>query len=137
MRTKRIVKILAAAALSFFALSLTQCIVIPRPSSDSSQSPGKATTHVVTPKPTTVKPAPVAPVYQVGSVVSVTGTIRHNSDGYYLDDDRSNAVFKFVNIKSNESAAIQQNLNRRTQVRVKIVSVRGNVYQADFLNFGG
>jgi hypothetical protein len=135
MGTKRIPSILAAAALSVFALSLTQCIVIPHRSSNPDPAPGKSTVQVVTPKPSDPKPAP-APrvVYRIGEVVSVTGTLRHDGHRYFIDDDKSNAVFKF-DVDKSLATNLQKNLNRKIRARLRITSVSGQVYETDFISF--
>lgn len=136
MRTNRLPKILAAAALSVFALSLTQCIVVPYRSSGSSSNPGKSNVQIVTPKPSSPKPAPAPKVaYRVGEVVSISGTLHKDGHGYFINDDRSNAILKFAVSKMSLANDLDKNVNRKVSVRLRIVSVSGEVYQTDFISF--
>jgi hypothetical protein len=137
MRRNRVPRILAAAALSVLALSLTQCIIVPHRVPGS--APQAETVQIVTPhKQEEVKPSsPPRPVYRVGDVVSVTGIMRHDGMRYVIDDDRSSAIFKFTGNKVSEAETFKKNLNRRISVRLRILSAAGQVYEADFISFGG
>jgi hypothetical protein len=135
MRTNRIPKILAAAVLSFFALSLTQCIVVPYRASGSSSTPGKSGVQNAPPKVNNPKPAPAPKVvYRVGQTVSVTGTLRHDGHGYYIDDENSGAVLKF-SVSKSQGNSISQSLNRRIRVSLRILAVSGQVYMAELISF--
>jgi hypothetical protein len=141
MKDHRTLRILAAAAVAGIALSLANCIIIPRHLSNSDSEPdsGKTSVQILTPgRNDDLKPAPLPRVaYRVGETISVTGTMRHDWGGYYIDDDLSSAIFRFVGNKVSEADTFQKNLNRKIQVRLKILSADGQVFQADFISFGG
>jgi hypothetical protein len=141
MGKKRLFRILTAAALCALSLSLMQCLIIPlRHSSDGDESVKVTGSSTLAPnKPDSTRPTvtPSRPGYGIGSVISVSGIMRQDFSGFYLDDSRSNLIFRFVNVKASEADDMNRALNKQVTVRIKIVSQFGNTYNADLLNFGG
>lgn len=139
MKPNTALRILAAAAMAAIALSLTQCILVPfrRSGPDSDFDSGKTSVQPLTPaKNNELKPvSPPQVVYRIGETVSLTGTMRQDWGGYFVDDENSSASFRFVGNKGSEADAFRKVLNRRVHVRVKLLSVNGNVFQVDFISF--
>ncbi len=89
------------------AIALSQCLVLqPRPNGSPARSvPDRG------------------PRYAKGSVIVVGGVLRSDGRVFVLDDDSSDANFRFVGVKRGEADMLERVLGRHVQIRLRVISV--------------